>query len=420
MNINIQNNGIVKDDKLILKNIDIQIQQGEFILFSGVSGSGKTTLINEIINQYKATIARVFQDPEQQFTMETPFMELIFLMENMKIDPNLMKSNIDNLLTEFNLLDKKNQLIQSLSGGEQQRLALAEALFINTDLIILDEPFASVDNKNKQYLFEKLISENQKGKTIIVADHNPLPYENLVDNIFVFENKTVYKMPRKNYSNFFQIYSKKTKLFSNSKIKKNQSGINIENYKIRDLLDIPDFSFFQQSNSILIGDNGSGKSTFLKSLVNLYKYQGKITNNYKNTFLAFQHASDSYLNITVKEEIDFAEKHMVNIIHIDTDYWLSKFNLKDKLNDSVYTLSGGEQKKLQILTLVIQNPDLLILDEPFAGLDIFSISNIVDLLELSNSDKIIVSHQFNYLDKLINNIVIVQHKKFETKKEVTI
>lgn len=101
------NQDISVEEKIILKKVDLSINSGDFILLSGVSGSGKTTFINEIVKKYPKTTARVFQDSDQQFTMATPFLELIFLLENNRLPSDQIENKINNILSDFNLLNKK-------------------------------------------------------------------------------------------------------------------------------------------------------------------------------------------------------------------------------------------------------------------------------------------------------------------------
>ncbi|WP_134992191.1 ABC transporter ATP-binding protein, partial [Oenococcus oeni] len=202
--IEFHNQDINVEKKIILKKVNLSIDAGEFILLSGVSGSGKTTFINKIVDEYQQTAARVFQNPDQQFTMETPLLELVFLLENLRFPSQKIGQKIDEILREFHLLDKKNQFVYTLSGGEQQRLALAEAANLKSDLVILDEPFASVDRKNIAFLLDKVKDLKKAGKTIIVADHNPLIYQGLANRIFLFENQKVKILEKNNFDDFYQ------------------------------------------------------------------------------------------------------------------------------------------------------------------------------------------------------------------------
>ncbi len=413
--IEFHNQDIRIENKLILKKINLSIHAGEFILLSGVSGSGKTTFINQIVNDYQQTVARVFQNPDQQFTMETPLLELVFLLENLCFPGQKIGQEIDKILREFHLSDKKNQFVYTLSGGEQQRLALAEAVNLKSDLVILDEPFASVDQKNVTFLLDKVKALRKSGKTIIVADHNPLIYQGLADRIFLFENQEIRILEKNNFDNFYKSFRYK----NNFHLKEGhgKQRIIIKNLSVRFsdrlLLDNLKTEIFNQENVLISGENGSGKSTLLKSIAGLQKYKGKIK-TYGRLSLAFQNSSDSFLKTTVAEEIQLSKKKVFNH-YLDRqqqiDEWLKKLSLDKLLESSVYTLSGGEQKKLQILLLMIQAPEIVLLDEPFSGLDKKSVLNLISLLKESKSTKIFISHQLFALDKIISSAYLIKEKR---------
>lgn len=411
--IKINNLNIVRDERQILSDVNLTINEGDFVLFSGISGSGKTTLINEIVDLYPGLVGRVFQDASQQFAMETPFLEMVFLLENLNTPADQIEEIANRALVEFHLDDKSNQNVNSLSGGEQQRLALAEAIYTQSQFLILDEPFASVDPINREFLLNKIASLD---KTIIVSDHDPSVYEKMATRIITFKNGDISELPKSSFTSFFKEFKHRARIVSN--LSDEQSKLSIKDMTIDPLFFGATLNIPNNSHTLLYGENGIGKSTFLKSLVNLNPYKGSIKNSFSNTLLAFQHAEDSFITITVADEIEFAVKHQFNPIDINVDQWLERLNLQGKDEQSVYTLSGGEQKKLQILTLVIQNPELLLLDEPFAGLDNQSVKDVLELLANEQQTQILVSHQLAQLDSHINNILQIKNQKIESLTEV--
>jgi energy-coupling factor transport system ATP-binding protein len=414
--VEFNNSNILSHEQVILNNISLSIAERDFVIFSGISGSGKTTLINEIVKNYSGVVGRVFQDANQQFTMETPYMELVFLLENLQVPANEIDKKIDNILNEFHLIDLKNHKVNTeLSGGEQQRLALAEALLIDSKLIILDEPFASVDVINREFLLNK-IGEISKTKTIIIADHNPSIYEKLANRIIHFSDNKIDEIPKSKFVEFYNQF-KLVAHFKSTAV--GDSLIKAENFSVDNLFSVNSLKIPKLSKTLIIGENGTGKTSFFNTLLKLKNYQGTIKNKAIKTVPAFQHAEDSFLEITVGDEISFATKHQFSPIDVDVDYWLRNLNLENKNDQSVYTLSGGEKKKLQILTIVIQNPDLLLLDEPFAGLDINSIKEVVSLLKTNpQQTQIIISHEFHNLEKYINNIIEIKDQKLQNIGEV--
>ena len=114
----------------------------------------------------------VFQDPNRQFTMATPREELIFALENKLIDRVTAQKIIDEVSHKTNISLLLDRPFLHLSGGEKQRVALAVLIAMQSDLFLLDEPFANCDSHNRNFLLNCLDSLHQDGKTILISDHN--------------------------------------------------------------------------------------------------------------------------------------------------------------------------------------------------------------------------------------------------------
>ena len=168
-----------KNTDYTLKDINLNIKNGEFISIIGENGTGKSTLakiisgillpsfgdvlINNINTKSKKdfinlrkNISIVFQNPENQIIFERVYEELKFTLENFKIDKNQLDLKIDNALKSVNMLDKKFENTSSLSLGEKQKIIIAEALSLNTDIIVLDEPTAMLDPNSKKQILNLL------------------------------------------------------------------------------------------------------------------------------------------------------------------------------------------------------------------------------------------------------------------------
>ncbi|MDR2660611.1 MAG: ATP-binding cassette domain-containing protein [Lactobacillaceae bacterium] len=166
----------------ILKNINLQVQNGEWISFLGSNGSGKTTLFRTIlslegkkenIELFGNKVAAVFQNPDEQFYGTTVEDDLAFTLENQQVDPKLMDFQIDNILQKLNLLDIKKENPQNLSGGQKQKVALASALISDAKILLLDEITSMLDLEDKQEilaLIDKIHQEDKK--TILAITHN--------------------------------------------------------------------------------------------------------------------------------------------------------------------------------------------------------------------------------------------------------
>ncbi len=186
------------DDKVIFKNFSIEIDEGEFICITGGSGSGKSTLLNIIglldtINSGKVNLFN-FTDLKPN-TRKASFLlknHIGFLFQNYAlIDEKTVNYNLDIAKnsstltkTKWNQLKKEvlkkmeldiplNQKIYKLSGGEQQRIAIARIILKDCDLILADEPTGSLDTKNRNLVLEILKDLNRNNKTIIMVSHDP-------------------------------------------------------------------------------------------------------------------------------------------------------------------------------------------------------------------------------------------------------
>lgn len=193
--INLQNVYKRYDKHIVLNNINLKIEAGEYISFIGKSGSGKSTLLNIIgtidfdyegkyifnkIMLKKNTIPKGLRGEKigyifQQYNLIPNIsvydnIILPFFYSNKDIDS--LQDKIDTELIYFDLMDKKNQKTSTLSGGEQQRVTIIRSIIMNPDVIIADEPTGNLDKSNAEIVEKFLQNENLKGKTIILVTHN--------------------------------------------------------------------------------------------------------------------------------------------------------------------------------------------------------------------------------------------------------
>ena len=177
-------------DHKLFSNFNTTIQDGEFVILSGVSGCGKTTLLNIIGSIEKIDDGEVLVDginitnPKNQleyFRTKVGFLFQNFALvdnktvrENLKLIRNDSKSEItiEGALEKVGLLNKIDQKVYTLSGGEQQRVALGRLMVKKCDIILADEPTGSLDKVNAESVIEILKRMNKMGKTVIMATHD--------------------------------------------------------------------------------------------------------------------------------------------------------------------------------------------------------------------------------------------------------
>lgn len=431
-------------DKLIFKNLDFIIKQGDFILLTGPSGCGKSTLLKliaglEPTSNSKITTGSliqpftnwgmVFQDPNRQFTMATPREELIFALENKLIDRISAQNIINEVSNKTNILHLLDRPLLQLSAGEKQRVALAVLIAMQSDLFLLDEPFANCDSHNRNFLLSCLNSLHKEGKTILISDHNFANYKKINTKVFAIENKTIkattLPSQKEVATNFSLPHTNQESVYSFNSFSLS--------FPEKELLSSINLKIYSGKATLLTGENGSGKTSLFKALSKVITYRGELLFKDKEVkklrrrpYLSkvgqiFQNPDDQFLNVTVKEELDFSLKYNKNpsLNESKLQSILAKLNLENMDEQVVYSLSGGQKRKLQIIVMLLAYPDVLLLDEPFSGLDQKSISDVIFLLKNyfldANHSLIVISHQFDQIQQLCDyHLVLKDHQLFYT------
>ena len=452
---------------LTLADISATFPNGGFSLLTGPSGSGKSTLMKIIsglypkfgglitagevrLNDAKISdipetdrgqlVAMMFQNPNQQFAMDTVERELIFALENQCVAPADMMDRVDRALDYVEISQLRHRQLNSLSGGEKQKVALAVIIAMQADTILLDEPFASVDPVARQLLLAKLSRlQHEEHKTIIISDHDLEDYDAYIDHLFVLNDtgdslvllndeaaqQKMATFKRQDTSNQQLLLPKKT----------DEPIISANNLKLTagtsTLLTQPKIDFFQHHITLLTGANGTGKSTLLLAISKLHQYNGSLLLNqkeiakirpnrlYQQVALVFQDADQQFLNVTVSEELALSLKNSQATTYFKERIpkFLEQLQLAQLQDQVVYTLSGGQKKKLQILEMLIMATPVLLFDEPFTGLDFSSLQAVMTIMKQVAKDcqqtMIIVSHQLFGLDALVDYHVTLENKQLQ-------
>lgn len=228
-----------KQNNFILNDINLEINSCEFISIIGNNGEGKSTFVkllsgvltptngNIYINDLdtkskkdfiniRKNISIVFQNPENQIIFERVYEELEFTLKNLNFSKDDIEKQIDNALELTSMKDFKYTNTSELSLGQKQKIVIAEALSINSEIIVLDEPTAMLDPISKKEIMKLLSDLNKLGKTIIIVTHNldEIFYStrclylnnNIIENDFnienLFTNKELSNKINNNNSNF--------------------------------------------------------------------------------------------------------------------------------------------------------------------------------------------------------------------------
>ena len=437
------------DQQPILKNITAEFMAGKIHLLTGVSGSGKSTilkLIAGLLPKYggeivagavdvptDAQIGMVFQDPLMQFALDTPRHELEFTLENCQVPTDKIPERVKKALRFGKVDDLANRLITTLSGGQQQRVALAAATAMQPNVLLLDEPFANIDEENRQLILKQLVRLNSDyHTTIIITDHDLHGDERLHPLVWQLTRGHLTQLSSKNSSQLLtasatpQITTVLPSSTLPAIIKFDELAIKRGNHF---LLLPTNLGIVKNKITLLTGPNGIGKSTLLKAIARLLKYEGKIDYDgdsiqkispgkyYKHLGLIFQHANDQFLNVTVGEELALGFKTCQNpyFNQQQVNEALTALGLNGREDQVVYSLSGGQKKKLQILLMLMRGQETLLFDEPFTGLDPASLKTVLHLIKASQKEKpqtlLIVSHQLSGLDGFIDYHLTMNHQR---------
>lgn len=182
------------DEQLVLDDVNLEIDEGEFIAILGTNGSGKSTLakhFNALLTptegkvyveeldsseennlwSIRSKVGMVFQNPDNQIIAAIVEDDIAFGPENLGISANEIERRVDLSLNEVGMIDFKNFAPHKLSGGQKQRIAIAGALAMNTKCIVFDEPTAMLDPQGRNEVLSTIQKLNAEGMTIIYITH---------------------------------------------------------------------------------------------------------------------------------------------------------------------------------------------------------------------------------------------------------
>lgn len=370
------------------------------------------------------------------------------------------------ILSVFQLTDI-NQPVQLLSGGQRKRVALAAVLISNPDLLILDEPTNHLDLEMVEWL-EDYLTRSQK--TLLMVTHDRYFLDRVCTDIIEIDQKQVYTY-NGNYSYFIEkrderIRAKlaeidrasnllrretewmrrmpqargtkakyridafyKLRETAQQKIHSNDVEIGVSASRLgKKIMEVHNLSKSFDSKVILkdfsytfnrferlgiVGANGTGKTTFLNLITGtLPPDSGKID---PGATLKIAYYRQSGMNIPEDVKVIDVVREIAEVITlangktITASQFLNNFLFTpDKQHTLVRKLSGGEKRRLYLLTVLMQNPNFLILDEPTNDLDIFTLNVLEDYLINFPGVVVVVSHDRYFMDKLVDGLLIFE------------
>jgi len=443
-NLVVQQVNFAYADVPVLKDVSLTLQPGSLNLLVGPSGSGKSTLLKLLAGLYPtfsggeltgtltldgyavgdivpfqrvAHIGYLFQNSTRQFVMKTPFEELRFSLENLQVAPEDITPRIEDALTRVGMRDFMWHDLMTLSGGEKQKVALAAVLAADSHLLLLDEPFANVDPTSRLQLIQLIKAYQQAGKTILIADHDWSGYADVIDDVFVMADGGLHTASADEKTTIL------SQLPTQPTVHTTQPDAVIGDLVLdqvtltsgdRLLLSETALAIPKAKRTLITGPNGVGKSMLFSALVKLYPYGGtilyqnqslvkrRVAQHVRDVALVFQNAEQQFIAMTMAEELAQAQQ-MSRFPEIWTADLLNdilvRLNLSHVREHIVYQLSGGQQKKLQVLLMLMTGTPVLLFDEPLAGLDSASqaqlLAVIADMSTKQNQTVVMISHQLH-------------------------
>ncbi|MET9199999.1 ATP-binding cassette domain-containing protein [Gordonia sp. NPDC003585] len=420
----------------VLHDVDLTIEKGEFVAIVGANGSGKSTLAKVLAGRAPTTgsitrpglaglgqrggTAMVLQRPETQMLGSRVADDLVW---GLPADADV---DVEALLAEVGLAGLGQRETSDLSGGQQQRLAIAAALARDPALLIADEVTSMVDPLGREQLLELLAGlPARRGITVVLITHRGTEAARADRVIHLVDGRVVPHAP-----DWVPTGVTEDEPVAASTLHVRPHHAPPEPLLVLDhvghahlagspweVVALQDVSLtVHRSDGVLIvGGNGSGKTTLAWIMAGLIAPGSgtatldgaPVTGQVGKVGLGFQHARLQLQKATVGDEIMAAGGDKVGTAEVARVLELVGLP-REMATTGVDALSGGQMRRVVLAGLIARTPQVLVLDEPLAGLDPYARQEIVDLLARLRRDGqtiVIISHDFEALDSVCDRRV---------------
>lgn len=468
--IKFQNVSVEIKGKRILNNINLTVNDGEFVLLCGESGCGKTTLtrlVNGMIPHFikdvkvdgtvtvndldiaespmykiAESVGSVFQNPKTQFFNTDSSAEIAFGLENIGADRDYMHKRVAQTISDLKIENLADRNVFSMSGGEKQLLAFASIYAMNPQIYVLDEPSANLDHEAIEKLRKILETVKKSGHTVLIAEHRISYLYGLADRIVYLKDGCIEKdFTAAAFAGITESERIAMRLRSicseeidipERVIMQPDSSLAVQHLSVKRKKQavIHDFSLSANVGGIIgiVGKNGSGKSTLCSSLCGLLPtvngeviYRGrKLSRRARNRQfgVVMQDVNHQLFSDSVKNECLSANPDATNQ---EIEELLNSFDLLDCIDRHPLTLSGGQRQRLAICQAIMGKKKFLIFDEPTSGLDFRHMCRVTEWLkQLAQHGYIlfVVTHDYEFLNRACNCYIQIErvNESAERKK----
>jgi len=418
------------------------------------------------------TVGFVFQDPEAQFVVDRVEDEIAFSLENAALPKDEMEARVEEALRLLELIHLRSRRLETLSGGEIQRVAIAAALALKPNILVLDEPTSQLDPHGAEEVLEALVHLNkQLGLTVILAEHRlerVLPYTGqiiylsdeypggLIDNPRAVMNKVELNPPLITLGKVFgweplpltvtealecaqqsRVKLPEVRKRSSSKRATHTDKLKSAYIQAKDVEvrfgNIPalrgvDLSLYPGEIAVMMGPNGAGKTTLLRTLIGLTPIQnGTIQVDGKD--IAGRPVADICQQVgylpqdpnallfadTVMDELLITlHNHHLNLseTNLQPRLLLDRLGLGDKSDYYPRDLSTGERQRVALGAVLVTHPGALLLDEPTRGLDYRAKQTLLKLLHAWRDEGmaiLMVTHDVELAVQAADRIILLEH-----------
>ncbi|WP_206831396.1 ATP-binding cassette domain-containing protein [Alicyclobacillus fructus] len=426
-----------------LAGVSFSISKGECLLLIGPSGCGKSTLAMAIAGiiprsiearvegeirlarelQAPGKIGYVFQDPDLQFCMHRVDDEIAFGLENLRLPRDDMKPRMRSALEAVGLdvgLEARHTVF---SGGMKQKLAVASALAMDADLVILDEPTANLDPDSRRHVYDVIRRLKEAGKTVLVIEHR---YELLLDvadavvELGPGGRATVHRRPEEITRRAPRPRRRGATVRAGEAPVLEARGLALA-YGHREVWRNVDVAVRPGEWLAIVGANGAGKSSLLEVLAGLRRpTQGEVRfrgerldrmsakARHGRIAYAFQNPEYQFLYERVADEM--AGRVLGDEVPDEIERELKAFGLAGCAHQSPFGISQGQKRRLAMAVMMRQGADVWLVDEPTYGQDEASERMILDRLDaLCEEGKavIAVTHDLDLVAAHADRVVVL-------------